>query len=376
MANPMKLFFLFCLIFLSCTYLNGQDIPFFGEDFANNTHQWKVSSRPYLYIDSNLYHLSNDEGDQPVVSIIDVPVEGHKNFSIETQLKRGLTPDREGGLYGVFFNAADERNGYAFVLNKISGYKFLKFTNGNMTEVSNGMDRMKDDKALNYNGDKVTIVLRTDIWAFVVNDTIVYSCTPQEVIGNKMGFYVSTQSGLEVKGFNFFDLKNIPGSCPIPFTQEQFNTALNKIICAAPGDFSNVQGQYAGKISDNLYWQVKDILLDGTSNKFITYGGPTQNLRKGNDFNLVFVCSDSANLTLGLIFLNHLVDAVNLVKSDCGTLKYTDTQESITDLLIKAVRWEADIKSGSQGNVSVLIELDLVKSENKYLSFIHVNVKA
>jgi hypothetical protein len=114
--------------------------------------------------------------------------------------------------------------------------------------------------------------------------------------------------------------------------------------------------------------------MDGTFNKFITYGGPAQNLRKGNDFNLVFVCSDSSNLTLGRIFLNHLVDAVNLVKPDCGTLKYTDTQESITDLLIKAVRWEADINS-SQGIVPVLIELDLVKSENKYLSFIHVNVK-
>ncbi len=376
MAYAMKLSFLFCLFLLAHTYLISQDIPFFGEDFANNAHQWKISSRPNLYIDSNVYHLSNNEGGQPVVSIIDVPVEGHKNFSLETLLKQGLTPDREGGLYGIFFNAADERNGYAFVLNKkINAFKVLKFTNGMMTELSNGIGRMKDDKALNDKGDQVTIVLRTDIWAFVVNDTIVYSCTPLEKMGNKMGFYVSAQSGLEVKGFNFFELKTIPGSCPIPFPQEQFNNAMSKIICAAPGDFSTVQGVYAGKISDNMYWQVKDILLVGTYNKFISYGGPAQDLRKGNDFNLVFECSDSSNLTLGRIFLNHLVDAVNNINPECCTMTYKDTQESVSANLIKAVRWEADISSSSEGIVPVQIELDLVKSGMKYLSFIHVNVK-
>jgi len=162
--------------------------------------------------------------------------------------------------------------------------------------------------------------------------------------------------------------------CPIAFSQDQFNTELDKIICAAPDDFYSVQGHLDKELNGFESWKTQNVALDGVRKMYIASGGPLQDFRQGKDFIITFICKDSTNLEINQAYFMELQKIVADLKPSCCTLDQGAVKEYLTDKLFASVISRGKIKHPTLGNVPVEVELDLVHVASYYSILLHVSV--
>jgi hypothetical protein len=363
------------LLFLSLQ-VQAQYSPIFTEDFSSNTHNWKESGKkPFLQVASNEYRIYNDEGKQAVVSLIDIPFDEQKIYSLETRIMQSYTPAPDGGLFGIIFNASDEKNGYIFALNGYSGFKLLQLTNGKPTELRAGDCYRLDKRGTFFNGDKVKINHENFFWKFYVNDSLAYACLALPWNGHKTGYYVSAQSGLTVKeGLLISQAEPVENPCPLSFSQQEWNDQLSRIICAAPDDFTEFQGEKDYNDGTNAYWKLKDIVVEWADDMFLTRDTTGNSNKMGKDFIIIFSCENSTDPFAMTVLFDNLLKSINIIDPDCIDLKQSKTFENLSALLLKAVYWDGEANSSSGHKVKVHVELDLNFFNDEYFSTLHVNV--
>lgn len=357
------------LTFLS-VHLHAQYSPFFKDEFDSNQNNWfegEIKKSTVQFYNGS-YCVYNDWGKSPIVSLIDLPFDEKKNYIIKSEMEEGYIPPYGNGRYGVMFAAEDEKNGYAVLLSQDAVCYFVKIENGKVTELNRN-----PNTGGNLKGGVISIHLEDWQWEFKVDGTLMYSCPPMPWIGHKVGFYASGESGYSAR--NLLIVEGIPGAgpCPLPFTQEELNQALNKIICAAPDDFAAFTGNKSAGTENYDIWQPKDFTLNGTKDVFIAKKIAGTDEKKGKDFLLMFECAETTDERILESFFDRFRGAINQVKPSCGVLKQRDVEENLADFLLKSVIWDIAVKTPS-GNVPVIVELDLNKFESGYFLNVHVNV--
>ena len=372
----MKLLPLFSLLLFFSIHLQAQYKPFFTEDFSSNAHHWKESAKkPFIAVSSNSYLMFNETGKQPLVSLIEIPFNDSKIYRIETWLKQGYTTEPDGGQFGVFFNAGDEKNGYAFVLHRYSQFKLLKFTNGKAAELAKGSCSINNSRGTWYNGDKVSIQLEKLFWKFFVNDTFVYSCLSYPWMGHKTGFYVAAMTDMDMpEGLRIFEAEPDVDLCPLPFSQEELNEQLGKIICAAPDDFMDMKGDLDFEKDDYSYWNPKNISVAGAQDMVLSKDNTGESLKKGMDFVVMFNCPVLTEYEPAMLFFDRFRTAINKMNPSCVVLKQNEVKEDLADFLPKSVTWEGVVNSPTAGKLNLKVELDLNRFDDKFYNNVHVNI--
>ncbi|MEP6647618.1 MAG: hypothetical protein ABJC12_11075, partial [Saprospiraceae bacterium] len=246
--------------------LPAQNQSFFVEDFSSNDHQWKVSAtKPFLGVASNEYQIYNEEGKKPVVSIVQIPFEEEKKYVIETEIKQTYTSAPDEGLFGICFGGTDEKNGFAFVLDRSYNCMLLQMLDGKNTEIWRAPCKRLDTNSTFYTGDKLRVSLGQTVWYYYVNDSLAYTTDPFPWMGHTAGFYVSGMSGLEAHYFNIAETDLKKESCSVAYITANIRKSLNTAICALSGNLEEVLGDFDYDYNEAKYWKVKNAEIEGSS---------------------------------------------------------------------------------------------------------------
>ena len=114
MKHLQTLLFLICLT----PHVQAQYTLFFKDEFDDNKNNWFVGKvkKSEVQLQSSEYSIYNDEGKSPIVSLVDLPFDEHKNYTIESNMTEGYIPYEES-LSGIMFAAKLYKNNSAFFLH-------------------------------------------------------------------------------------------------------------------------------------------------------------------------------------------------------------------------------------------------------------------
>ncbi|MEO6130650.1 MAG: hypothetical protein ABIQ02_02295 [Saprospiraceae bacterium] len=354
--------------------MSAQNDNFFLENFGSNIHQWKLSEKkPYFGISHNEYQIYNDEGRKPVVSIIQIPFDEEKKYRIEAEVKQTYTPAPDGGSFGIYFGGSDEKNGYAFVLDRSYNCMLLQMIDGKTTEIWRAPCKRFDAKGTFYSGDKLTLSLGQTLWYFYVNDSLAYTTAPFAWMGHTVGFYVSGMSGLEAHYLNIGETDLKAASCGVAYTSENFRKSLKTAVCALSGNLEEVLGDFDYDYNEGKYWKVKNAEFEGSSDIYIAEGGDSQKYCRGREMIVQFKCQDSKDFEIHMDQMDTFRKEINQVSPPCCELNITHTYEHLTAKLIKAIQWEGVIKNSLDELIPIMVELDLLIIGSEYSVNVHIS---
>ncbi|HYV93583.1 MAG TPA: hypothetical protein VE978_17545 [Chitinophagales bacterium] len=334
--------------------LRAQYTPFFKEEFDDNKNNWFVGDvkKSSVELNSSKYSIYNDEGKNPIVSLIDLPFDEHKNYRIESNMEEGYIPYEESRC-GIMFAAKDEKNGYGVFFNRYKWFYFVKIEGGKIKQLFFDVNHK--------NSMSVKITLEDWRWKFVVGDTTIYTCDPLPFMGHKAGFY-SDQASIYANDFTIEEATP-SNACPAPFIQQKFSEQLEKILCSAPRGFNELISGKATPVGGDSVWLDPSANIDGsTSHSIVKTKGSVR------QYIISFNCPDSMNFDNAERLFDEVKDAINNSQFSCKKLKQDDVKENVSEKVQMDAQWFSTDKSDQYS----LIELALHNSLKYYEVLIHV----
>lgn len=337
---------------------SAQQKEIFKDDFDSNANNWfvgKIKKSAVELHDGN-YAVYNDEGKNPIVSLVALPFDETKNnYTIQAEMTANYIPGE--GMYGVMFAAEDEKNGYAVLFNHWSFFRLVKIENGKIVELN-----LNTNSAGKSENKSITIFLDDWQWKFMLDGNKIYSCDPLPWQGHKVGFYSSAESGYTASSLTVSESKATSNACPVTFTQEKFNEQLNKVACAAANNFKDILPPTATVVHSDSIWLDPVIAFDGAIDvSVVKIKGSTK------QYMVVYQCHDSTDKDIAVRFFNELAKGIDKATFSCWSLTKSDVREDVNETIQRDLIWYSKKNSDL-----ALIELALHHASDHYETIIHL----
>lgn len=170
----------------------------FEDALEDNTNGWIVDGRDstLLILREGKLLMRNEEGSGSTYKLIEKSLDAQKDFEVEVNVRQLAGKKNKG--YGMVWGAADEDNGFLFLVNSFGSYAVYQKKIGTSVKL---VDWTPSEQLLHLSVQPNKMVVRKvgNEYSFFLNDIWLRNIPFQELMGNKIGVVLTSDLRIEVE---------------------------------------------------------------------------------------------------------------------------------------------------------------------------------